>query len=197
MTIQAAPGERYTIRRKFFKIFGAGFHIYDEAGNAIAYTHQKAFRLRENITLYADESRADPMLTIRTDSVLDFSGSYDVATPDGLVIGTLRRKGMKSSFMRDEWLIYTGEGREHAVISELGGFAPFARRYIDNAALFLPQKFDVTRIADGVKVAAFRQHFNPFIYKLGIAINADDEYLDDLVLLAAGSLIAAIEGRQA
>lgn len=196
MAITAGPGERYTIRRKFFKLFGAGFTVYDEAGSPLAYTHQKAFRLRENITLYTDESRSDAMLTIRTDSVLDFSGSYDVATPEGRVVGTLRRKGMKSSFVRDEWIVYTGEGREHALIRERGGFAPFARRWIDSIAVFLPQTFDVTRVGDGVQIATFRQHFNPVIYKMGVAINADDAHLDDLVLLAAGSLIAAIEGRQ-
>ena len=196
MAITAKPGEQYTLRRKVFKLFGAGFTIYDETGNPIAYSHQKAFRLREDITLYTDESKADTMLTIRTESVLDFSGSYDVATPEGQVVGTLRRKGLKSSFVRDEWIVYTGDGKEHALIRERGTFAPFARRWAGDASMLLPQTFDVLRTSDDVQIATFRQHFNPFIYRLGISINADDEHLGDLVLLAAASLIAAIEGRQ-
>ena len=197
MAIKAGPGELYTIRRKFFKLFGAGFNIFDEHGNPAAYSHQKAFKLREDITLYTDESKSDPMLKINTKSVIDFSGTYDVTTPEGLRLGSLRRKGMKSSFVRDEWLVYDGDQNEYAMIRERGSFAPFARRFIDNASLLLPQTYDVIRKSDGVEVAKFRQHFNPFIFKMGIAVLADDQTLDELVLLAAGTLIAAIEGKQA
>ena len=112
MAIKAGPGELYTIRRKFFKLFGAGFNIFDEHGNPAAYSHQKAFKLREDITLYTDESKSDPMLKINTKSVIDFSGTYDVTTPEGLRLGSLRRKGMKSSFVRDEWLVYDGDQNE-------------------------------------------------------------------------------------
>jgi hypothetical protein len=56
-------------------------------GNPAAYSHQKAFKLREDITLYTDESKSDPMLKINTNSVLDFSGTYDVTTPEGLRLG--------------------------------------------------------------------------------------------------------------
>jgi uncharacterized protein YxjI len=34
---------RYVIRRKFFKIFGDAFHIYDEAGQVLFYSKLKAF----------------------------------------------------------------------------------------------------------------------------------------------------------
>lgn len=196
MGIKAGPGERYTIRRKVFKLFGAGFQIFDETGGPVAYTHQKAFRLREDITLYTDETKSDAVLKITTQSVLDFSGTYDVQTPDGMRIRSLRRKGLKSTMVRDEWLVYDRDQNEHALIRERGGFAPIARRFVDNISFLLPQTFDVIRQGDGVEIAAFRQHFNPFIYRLGVAIKADDEHLDDLLLLAAASLIAAIEGRQ-
>ena len=36
MSIQAAQGEKYTIRRKVFKLFGAAFHIYDAQGRVDA-----------------------------------------------------------------------------------------------------------------------------------------------------------------
>jgi hypothetical protein len=45
-------------------------------------------------------------------------------------------------------------------------------------------------------VARYRQHFNPFVQRLSIAVLRDDPQLDDLVILAAGCLVAAIEGRQ-
>ena len=60
----------------------------------------------------------------------------------------------------------------------------------------MPQRFEVFRESDGAHVATLRQHFNLFIYRLGVAVHQDDEMLDDLMLLGATCLIAAIEGRQ-
>ena len=37
---------RYMIRRKFFKLFGGAFHIYDDAGHVVFYSKMKSFGLR-------------------------------------------------------------------------------------------------------------------------------------------------------
>ena len=190
------PAERYTVRRKVFKLFGAAFHVYDEHGSIIGYCKQKAFKLKEDIKLYTGEDMSELLLSLQAQSVIDFSSTYTVQLPDGTSLGSLRRKGMRSSFVRDEWLVFNEDGQEIAMIQEKGSFAPFARRYIDNAAAFLPQKFDVLRTSDGRPVALFRQHFNPFISRLGVAILEEDESLDDLLILGAACLISAIEGRQ-
>jgi hypothetical protein len=108
----------------------------------------------------------------------------------------MRRKGMRSTFVRDEWQIFDPSDRRVATLSELGSFAPFARRFIDNAAVFMPQKFSMVRDSDGAEIARYRQHFHPMVYRLGISPIREDEHLDDLLILAAGCLIAAMEGRQ-
>ena len=196
MSLNVKPGEQYVIRRKILKLFGASFHLYDPAGNIVGFCKQKAFKLREDITLFADEAQTTPLLTLKARQIIDFGVTFDVALPDGSPIGSLRRKGLKSSFVRDEWLVYNPQETEIAMIRERGGFAPFARRFIDAASLFLPQKFDVIRTSDETHLAEFRQHFNPMVYRLSVSILADDPDLDELVILAAGCLIAAIEGRQ-
>ena len=43
----------YLLRRQFLKIFGAAFHIYGPNGDLMFYSKQKAFRLKEDIRLYA------------------------------------------------------------------------------------------------------------------------------------------------
>jgi len=200
MPIKAGPGEQYTIRRKIFKIFGASFHVLDAEGNPTAFCHQKALRLREDIRLYTDESKSEELLTLRARTIMDFSTTYDIALASGEIIASLRRKGMKSTFLRDEWLVFDDGGREIALIRERGGTMAFLRRYVEWVAVFSPQTFEVFRWSGeptpGAHLATFRQHFNLFIYRLGIAVHQDDELLDDLILIAAGSLIAAIEGRQ-
>lgn len=196
MTLNVQAGQHYTIRRQFLKIFGAAFHVYDSSGSVVAYCKQKAFRLREDLQLFTDMSQSTPLLRLRARQIIDFGVTFDVSLPDETVIGSLRRKGLKSSLVRDEWLVFNAVGAEIAMVRELGGFSTFARRFIEYAAILLPQKYEVKRMRDGALLAHFRQHFNPFIFKMSVEILADDPDLDELVLLAAGCLVAAIEGRQ-
>jgi uncharacterized protein YxjI len=188
--------EQYTIRRKFFKIFGAAFHVYDEHGSVIGYCKQKAFKLREDIKLYTGEDMSEMLLSLKTQQIIDFGATYQVTLPDGTSLGTLRRKGLKSSFVRDEWMIFDAQGKEIARVRETGSIAPLARRYIDYATIILPQRYEVVRNRDQKAIAHLRQHFNPFIFRLGVAITDEDEDMDDLLILGASCLIAAIEGRQ-
>lgn len=188
--------EQYTIRRKFFKVFGAAFHVYDEHGSVIGYCKQKAFKLREDIKLYTGEDMSDMLLSLNTQQIIDFGATYNITLPDGTTLGSLRRKGLKSSFVRDEWLVFNTSGDEIAKVCETGSFAPIARRYIDYANIFFPQRYEITRARDGKAIAMLRQHFNPVVFRMGVAIMDDDDDLDDLLILGAACLIAAIEGRQ-
>ncbi len=188
--------EQYTIRRKFFKIFGAAFHVYDEHGSVIGYCKQKAFKLREDIRLYTGEDMSEELLTLKTQKIIDFGATYSVTLPDGTSLGSLRRKGMKSSFVRDEWIVFDPQGNEVAKVRETGSFAPIARRYIDYATILFPQRYELIRANDTTTIANLRQHFNPFIFRMGVAIVEQDEHLDELLILGASCLIAAIEGRQ-
>lgn len=194
MAFTPAPGELYTIRRKVFAIFGASFHVYDPSGAVVAFCRQKAFRLREDLRLYTDDSQSEELLTMRTRSIIDFGATYDVALPGGEIIGSLRRKGLKS-FVRDSWLIYGPAGNELATITEDSSTMAILRRLHGAFALLSPQKFEVMSF-DGQHIATLRTHVNPFVYRMGVAIHLDHPDLDELVVLAAGCLIAAIEGRQ-
>jgi len=196
MGVTPAAGEKYTIRRKVLKLFGAAFHVYDENGSVIGFCKQKAFKLKEDLKLYTSEDMTDMLLSLQAQSIIDFSSTYTVKLPDGTSLGSLRRKGMKSSFVRDEWLMFDAEGTEVAMIRETGSVAPLARRYVDNAAILFPQKFELIRASDSKVIAVFRQHFNPFIYRLGIAIREQDEGIDELFILGSACLISAIEGKQ-
>ncbi|GJM18843.1 MAG: hypothetical protein DHS20C14_10560 [Phycisphaeraceae bacterium] len=196
MPVKAAPGEQYTVRRKILKIFGAAFHIYDAQGSLAGYAKQKAFKLREDIRIYTDESCSSELIVLRTQQVIDFGATYDITLPTGEKIGSLRRKGLKSSLLRDEWLVFDDEGAQVGMLRELGSVQPIIRRYVNDIAVFFPQRFEIVRSSDGAHIATLRQHFNPFIYRLGLAVHQDDQQFDELILLGATCLIAAIEGRQ-
>jgi len=189
--------ERYTIRRKVLRVFGAGFEIFDQNGQPFGYCDQKGLRLREDIRVYTDSTKSVEQFRLSARTIMDFSTTYDVHLATGEAIGSLRRKGLKSTFVRDEWLVFDPQNNETALIQEKNAWTAFLRRMHELIALFSPQTFQVTRTRDGATAAEFRQHFNPFVYRLGVTIHDEaDVDVDELVILAAACLLAAIEGRQ-
>jgi len=191
---QNGTTEAYTIRRKVFKIAGASFTVTDDSGAMVGFCKQKAFKLREDIRVFTDESQSDLLLAMKTDTIIDFSASYDITLADGSKIASLRRKGMKSLF-RDSWQVFDAEGNEIAKIEEDSVMLGLLRRGHEILASLIPQTFNVVT-TDGRLVSSFRTHMNPFVYKLSVRIHEQDANLDELVLLGAACLLAAIEGRQ-
>jgi len=178
----------YLLRRQVIKLFGAGFHAYDENGEVIAYSKQKAFKLKEDIRVFSDDSQQQELLSIQARQIIDFSACYDIVDPtDNKKIGAARRKGFTSMF-RDSWEILDASDRPIGQLQEDSSGMAMLRRFIN----IIPQTFYLE--AGGGRVI-FRQHFNPFIYKLSVEI-PDNCNLDRRLIFAAAVLIAAIEGRQ-
>jgi len=181
----------YVIRRKFFKIFGASFHVYDDSGRVVGFSKQKAFKLKEDIRVYTDESLSAELLTIKARQIIDFSAAYDIvdAVPNEKV-GAARRKGW-SSFIRDSWEILDVNDGVVAKITEDSTMLALLRRILSN---LIPQTF-MLKDSAGTTMAVLRVHFNPFIYKLSVTIEPNST-LDPRVVFGAAVLLAAIEGRQ-
>ena len=89
---------KYFAKKSFLKIFGGEIRIFDESKNKLLFfVKQKAFKLKEDITVYADESKSKELLKIKARSVIDFSAIYDVVdVTTNETLGSLRRKGFKS-----------------------------------------------------------------------------------------------------
>ena len=158
---------RYTIRRKFFRFFGDAFHLYTDDGELALYSNMKRFRIREDIRLYADESQDQELLRISTRSIFDFAGAYDVHdSQNDEHVGTLRRSGFTSSFLRDHWTFLDSGGQEIGTLQEDSMIKALVRRYIETLAFFFPQHYHAA-VGDS-PVAEYRQRFNPFILKLDV-----------------------------
>ncbi len=184
-------GDQYLARKKVFSFLGNAFHIFNPNGQLEFYVKQKAFKLKEAITVYTDEAKTNPVLTIQARSVMDFSGTYDVSTVDGQKLGALRRKGLKS-ILKDQWEILDTSDTPVGTIDEDSMLAAMIRRFLSN---LVPQSFTAT--VNGDKVAVFDQHFNPFVAKYDIDFSMDqNQQLDRRLGIAAVVLLLAIEGRQ-
>jgi uncharacterized protein YxjI len=184
----------YLVRKKFFKLFGGSFYVYDSNGDLALFSKMKAFKLKEDIRVFTGEDMTTEALSIQARSVLDFSGSYDVYdSATGQRVGALRRKGLKSSFYKDEWVILDGAEREIGLIQEENAFLALLRKYLLGA--LIPQTFHV-KIGDRT-VAEISQKFNLFVSKLSLNFALDPQGLLDRRLgIAAAILLCAIEGKQ-
>ena len=184
----------YTIRRKVLTIFGAKFHVYNGEGGLIGFSRQKAFKLKEDIRVFTDETESTEMLAIQARSIIDFSSAYDVVNSQtGAKLGALKRKGW-SSMLRDSWIVLDANGNEFGKIEEDSMGMALVRRFVPLAALIFPQTYHL-RSSDEAAHATFQTHANPFVHKMTVSV-AQDCAVDPLLVLAAGILLVAIEGRQ-
>ena len=180
----------YLIRRRFWTLFGAKFDIYDAAGRVIGFSKQKAFKLKEDIRVFTDESATEPFLLIQARNIIDFSAAYDVFDRAGVRLGTWKRKGWKS-LMRDTWVVEDGEGREVATLQEESLFLALVRRFI---CTLIPQKFNLLS-AEGQYYARYERCFNPFIQKQRTTIYAGSP-IPPMLVLGGAILLSAVEGQQ-
>lgn len=183
--------EEYIIRKKVLSVMGAKLHIYNSSEELVLFSKMKAFKLKEDIALYTDETMQQELLRIKARSVIDFSATYDVHDSEtGEHVGSLHRKGLKS-ILKDEWVILDRHDQEIALIKEDSTFKALLRRFI----ALIPQKYNIE--FDGNTIPAFKQNFNPFVTKI-IADFSEDRtrQLDRRLGLAAGILLCAIEGKQ-
>jgi uncharacterized protein YxjI len=181
----------YLLKRQIFKLLGSNFRVYDPNENMVLFSHQKAFKLKEDIRIYSDESKAVELLTIQARQIIDFSAAYDVvdATTHEKV-GAFKRKGW-SSIIRDKWIVLDMEDREVGTIEEDNMGLALLRRFLTN---LVPQNYDL--LMNGQKAVDLKQKFNPFVYHLHIDFGAQQPLIDRRMGIAAGVLLAAIEGRQ-
>jgi len=189
-------GDHFLLRRKFLKIFGQSFHVYDGNDQVCFFAKLKAFKLKEDIRIFADTDQQNELLRIQARSVIDFGATYDIIdSAQDLKLGALRRKGLKS-ILRDSWLILDVNDEEIGTLTESGsGGLALLRRLGGFGTLIMPQTFSVE--VNGQQVASFRQRRNPFIAKLDLDFSMDSQQvLDRRVGIAAAILIGAIEGRQ-
>jgi hypothetical protein len=183
----------FTIRRKVFKIFGGAFHIYNADGSLFGYSRQKAFKLKEDIRVYTDESMQTERLRIAARQIIDFSAAYDVYASDtNQKLGAFKRKGW-ASLIKDSWVVMDANDQPIGQIEEDGMALALLRRVV-NLGTFLPQSFHLSD-SNQQTLAKFRTHFNPFIHRLTVTMLPGCSLSPQLVL-SAGILLVAIEGRQ-
>jgi uncharacterized protein YxjI len=182
----------YLLKRQVFALKGK-FRLYDPSSKLVMFSEQKMFRLREDIRVFSDESKAQEVLMIKARQILDFSAAYNVVeSSTGQKVGVLRRRGLRS-ILRDEWEVLDVSDNVVGKLFEDSIALALLRRLV--AGTLLPQNYDIMMGVD--RVADLKQRFNPFAYQLKLDFSMDiSRKLDRRIGIAAGILLAAIEGKQ-
>ena len=182
----------YLLKRQAIALTGK-FRFYDPAGNQVMFSEQKMFKWREDIRVYADENKTQEVLSIKARQIVDFSAAYDVVdTALNQKVGALRRKGLRS-ILRDEWEVLDANDNVKGLLFEDSIGLALLRRLVLGS--WLPQNYDIT--FGETRVADLKQNFNLFRYELNLDFTMDTaQQLDRRLGIAAGLLLAAVEGKQ-
>jgi uncharacterized protein YxjI len=182
----------YLLRRQAIALTGK-FRFYDPAGRLVMFSEQKMFRLREDIRVYDSEDKAREVLSIKARQIMDFSAAYDVVDAEmNQKVGVLRRRGLQS-LLRDEWEVLDANDNAIGRLFEDSIGLALLRRLVLGS--LLPQNYDMT--VGESRVADLKQNFNPFRYELNLDFSMDaGRLLDRRLGIAAGILLAAVEGKQ-
>jgi uncharacterized protein YxjI len=182
---------QYLLKRQVFALTGK-FRVFDPSGRLLLFSEQKMFKLREDIRVYSDEAKTQEVLAIKARQIIDFSAAYDVIeSATGQKVGAMRRKGLASMF-RDEWEVLDVNDNVLGKLFEDSMGLALVRRLLTN---LVPQNYDMT--FGETRVGDYKQNFNPFTYELNLDFSMDTAgQLDRRLGIAAGILLAAVEGRQ-
>lgn len=108
-------------------------------GELVAFAQQKRMAFKEQVTLYTNDTKQQPVLSFKARQIIDLGATYDVIGADGGVIGAFR-KDWKQSLLRSTWHVeqpgigvVTGQER-NMVVAVL-------RRFVDSLS-WLPYHFE-------------------------------------------------------
>lgn len=183
----------FHLRRKYFRLLGAEMKVFDSADQLVVYAEAKRMKLKEEITLYQDEAKTQPLAGIKAQQAIDFGPTYNIKDPEsGQILGALKRKGWSSTFVQDSWQILDPEGETIGTIQEDSTGMSMLRRFSKLVSYVVPQNYHMT--INGAHVGELRRSINLFLVKYDIAFDTDYLHNHDWrVVLSYPVVLALIE----
>jgi uncharacterized protein YxjI len=84
-----------TLTFKFLTI-SSYMRVVDASGRLVSYVKQRAFRLKEDVTIFSDEAQTHPLYHIKANKIIDIGATYAITTADGRPLGAVRQRGMRT-----------------------------------------------------------------------------------------------------
>ena len=136
------------------------FSVTDANGGSVAFIKQKAFKFKEDVSVFRDESQKDLLYKIKADKWLDWSASYKFTDSSGNSLGRVARKGAKSIF-KAHYELFDENDQQDLLIKENSFMVRFLDALVGGIPIigiftgyFLNPSYNISR-PDGTVVALF------------------------------------------
>ena len=167
------------------------------AGKLLGCFRLKAFKLKSEIHVFRDNSRAKELMHIKARNLIAFSAAYEVSNPEtGNILGVWKRNGAMSLFVENWSLVKPddpnaifGRLEEDSVKMALLRRYKATRWFVN---LFYPSAYRVLS-QNGTLLAKFRRSRNPFTPKLYVNLLGNEM----VELVSACAVIMVSAGNQA
>ncbi|WP_369199749.1 hypothetical protein [Streptomyces sp. PU-14G] len=164
-------------------------------GELLAFAQQKRFKLKEEVTFYADDSRTRALFSFKARNVLDVSSGIDVLDADGRPIGYFKKEFAKS-LLRSTWTLAAGgseaRGQERsqliAVVRRVWKVLP----WVGDLPGPFPFHFDFVDTGSGQPVLSSQKRAG---LRDRYVVTVPDERLDFRVAAALGVALDALQSR--
>lgn len=115
-----ANQSRYYVRRNFWSLFDRIFRVHTTDGQMILYVKHPVFRLREEFTIWTDDTCTTPVFKLKSRQVLAINFCFDVIdVQTGQLVATIQKRGLRS-LVRDKFLIMDPAGNQLGAMEEQG-----------------------------------------------------------------------------
>ncbi|GAA3811253.1 hypothetical protein [Amycolatopsis tucumanensis] len=175
------------------------YEVFTDDGNGgpgalVAFVEQKRMTFREQVTLYADESKQHVLAAFRARKVIDLASGYDVTTGDGQPIGVFGKQFGKS-LLRSTWRLEQ-PGLPPVEISERSMALALFRRVWDFLPwvgdIPFPWKYHFDFVRDGQLVGSFEKKTR---FRDHYLVRVADPSLDRRLVLAQAVALDALQSR--
>jgi len=172
-------------------------YVHDAENVPLCFVRQKLFKLKENISVFKDDSKTQMITEIHADRIIDFNAAYHFVDTEGLTYGSVKRKGMRSLWrtryeVQDENSNYTiQEGNPWTkVLDGLVGEIPIVGMF---TGYMLNPHYDVID-ASGRTCYTLRKQPSFFGRKFTLEQHGENE--DDLLVVMSFIMMVLLERRR-
>jgi len=177
------------------------FTARDTDSRTVAFVKQKLFKLKEDISIYADESKAELLFNIKADRWIDFSAAYSITHADGKELGKIARKGWRSLW-KAKYLLIDQHQKEQFTIEEENGWVKVWDNLLGEIPIiglltgyFFNPSYAVMNL-DGEKVARLKKQASFFGRKFEITKLSDMDNDDDERVMVGLMMMVLLERRR-
>jgi uncharacterized protein YxjI len=177
------------------------FTARDADSRTVAFVKQKLFKLKEDISIYADESKAELLFNIKADRWIDFSAAYSITHADGKELGKIARKGWRSLW-KAKYLLIDQHQKEQFTIEEENGWVKVWDNLLGEIPIiglltgyFFNPSYAVINL-DGEKVARLKKQASFFGRKFEITKLSDMDNDDDERVMVGLMMMVLLERRR-